>query len=146
MYGLGFRMTGFGFRMTRYGFRMTGCGFRMTRYMVSEWLDNISEWPGYGFGYNILVTLVANPCFAWNVGGTQRSHCSGQSVCSDCSQTPPRIRSWTWSAVTAVGPPRIRSWTWSAVTAVGPPPKDQKLLNLVCSDWRGPYMTATFEF
>ena len=31
-------------------------------------------------------------------------------VSSDCSQTP-RIRSWTWSAVTAVGPPRMWSWT-----------------------------------
>ena len=29
---------------------------------------------------NSLIVLVANPCFTWNVWGTQRSHCSQQSA------------------------------------------------------------------
>ena len=57
---------------------------------------------------------------------------SGKSwlkICSsrwDCSLTPPRIRSGSWAAVSAVQlcsecsltPPRIRSGSWAAVSAV----------------------------
>ena len=70
-------------------------------------------------------------------------------VCSNCSWTPARMWSWTWSVVTIVRPPHPRMWscTWSAVTVVGPPPPQDMKMNLVCSDCsRTPLPLHIFDF